>query len=155
MSSLLYSMSDVLFNLHPLLITDIHSTTPIRLVGGNDDLDGRVEIYYSGQWGTVCDDDWDYLDAKVVCRQLRLGGGTAYDRAHFGQGSGQIWLTDVRCNDGEDSLDQCSHRGWGSHNCGHTEDAGVRCLARKRCILFLIRSLQSFAVCGESLDLEP
>ena len=41
----------------------------VRLEGGTS-LSGRVEICFNGVWGTVCDDNWDDRDARVVCNQL-------------------------------------------------------------------------------------
>nr|XP_046271662.1 uncharacterized protein LOC124073462 isoform X2 [Scatophagus argus] len=101
----------------------------IRLVGsGSARCSGRVEIYYSGAWGTVCDDNWDLNDAMVVCRQLNCGSALrALQSAHFGEGSGEIWLDDVGCSGSETSLSACNHREFGKHDCGHGEDAGVVC----------------------------
>ena len=104
-------------------------TLPIRLQGPSSGKGrGRVEVYYSGRWGTVCDDSWDKKDAVVACRQL--GYDNAVRSLRGGQvpnGRGQIWLDDVACTGNEQSLMACSHRGFGSHNCRHTEDAGVEC----------------------------
>ena len=103
-------------------------STDVRLVDGDNPCAGRVEVFYSGQWGTVCDDGWEIADATVVCREVGCGVATdALPSAHFGQGSGVTWLDDVACTGTETSLKNCISDVWGKHNCGHGEDASVIC----------------------------
>ena len=100
----------------------------VLLTGGRGLYEGRVEVYYNGQWGTVCDNKFDIRDADVLCKQLGYRSQLeVYGGAHFGQGSGPIWLDNLACTGTEISLLNCSHNGIGIHNCGHNQDAGVTC----------------------------
>jgi hypothetical protein len=129
-----------------LLFAMLHFWTPfqvlaqgsgdIRLVGGSTTSEGRVEIYYSGEWGTVCHNLWSFNDAQVVCRQLGYSG-TIRSRtaAYYGQGSGKIWMDRVTCSGSESRLSSCSFSGWGvySSTCDHGDDAGVACKCMTVC----------------------
>ena len=103
--------------------------TAVRLVNSlNLPHFGRVEVRYSGIWGTICDNLWDIQDAEVVCRQLGFDGALFAPRnALYGRGKGQRWLDDVKCGGTEISISDCHHSGWGVYNCRYSGDAGVVC----------------------------
>ncbi|XP_077393990.1 lysyl oxidase homolog 3B isoform X2 [Festucalex cinctus] len=90
--------------------------------------EGRVELFYKGEWGTICDDDFSISNANVLCRQLGFVEATGWTHsAKYGQGQGKIWLDNVQCGGGEQSVGACKSRGWGNSDCTHDEDAGVVC----------------------------
>ncbi|XP_029900924.1 lysyl oxidase homolog 3B isoform X2 [Myripristis murdjan] len=90
--------------------------------------EGRIEVFYKGEWGTICDDDFSINNAQVLCRQLGFVSATGWTHsAKYGKGQGKIWLDNVLCNGGEKSIELCKSRGWGNSDCTHDEDAGVVC----------------------------
>ena len=139
-------------NLHNIhCYADVNCTNgDVRLMGGSNPMEGRVEICYYNQWGTVCDDSWSTYDARVVCGQLGYSsasllykllaavyvrtiimmiiivGATAYTGARFGAGAGPIVMDDVLCTSTENRLIECPFTF--NHDCVHSEDAGVRCI---------------------------
>ena len=108
------------------------SVNEVRLANGPNNSAGRVEVLVNGTWGTVCDDLFDISDGDVICRML---GFPAARSIHccarpYGSGTGPIWLDNLRCRGNEKSINQCSHRGLGVHNCRRNEDVGVVCQPR-------------------------
>ncbi|XP_062848371.1 scavenger receptor cysteine-rich type 1 protein M130-like [Trichomycterus rosablanca] len=102
----------------------------VRLKGGKDKCEGRVELLNAGLWGSVCDDEWDSNGGNVVCAQLDCG--TAVHITHkaswFGQGTGPVYISKLNCTGNEKNLWECSTYNHRDNNyCGHKEDAGVVC----------------------------
>ena len=122
----------------------------LRLVGGDNFTEGRVEFCYNNTWGTVCDNGFGIEDAMVVCRQLGFSvegkelksfslqnliilhdwhtEALSFPFAAFGRGTGPIVLDFVDCVGTEARLIDCGHNGLGEHNCDHSEDVGVSCM---------------------------
>ena len=103
----------------------------VRLSGGSTANEGNVEaLSFSGQWGGICDDDWDIEDAKVVCKMLGYSSADAYfTEARFGYNNfGNSFILDnLQCTGSESSIFDCIHPEEFSHDCESNEIAGVRC----------------------------
>ena len=56
-----------------------------------------------------------------------------HSRSYYGDGTGQIWLDDLKCSGSESSLEDCMTKTWGDNNCDHGEDVGVNCEPCKYC----------------------
>ncbi|XP_057192358.1 macrophage receptor MARCO isoform X2 [Triplophysa rosa] len=95
----------------------------VRLIGSSTR--GRLEVVYQNVWGTVCDDNFDSVDATVVCKMLGFQRSIQVFTASGG--AGKIWLDEVRCRGQEQSIFDCPHGGMGTHNCNHNEDVGISC----------------------------
>ena len=103
----------------------------LRLTGGRDETEGNLLVYQDGQWGGVCDDEWDEYDARVACRQLGFPGSLGITNGGlFGYSPSQIWMDNIYCYGTEERLEDCRFEGWGVHDCDRTEAAGVRCKPR-------------------------
>ena len=81
-------------------------------------------VKYKDQWGTVCDDDFELVDAQSACHTLGFSGGSY--SSHRGP-SGPTWMDNVNCASSTTNFLTCSHRGWGTENCEHYEDVLLTC----------------------------
>jgi len=117
-----------------LLLVTTTGAQRVRLVGGPSPGEGRLEVYYHGRWGTVCDDYFTESAARVVCYQLGYRRSGRFIGNRYGAGSGRIWLDDVQCRGTETNIGDCRHRDWGIHDCGHGEDVSVSCITVVRLV---------------------
>uniref|UniRef100_A0A3B1J117 SRCR domain-containing protein n=1 Tax=Astyanax mexicanus TaxID=7994 RepID=A0A3B1J117_ASTMX len=124
---------------------DVGLVCSVRLVDSGSRCAGRVEVLHRGQWGTVCDDNWDMRDAAVVCRELGCGEAVdTFHESHFGSGSGPIWMNDVDCSGSESTLKNCRSPLWGKHICNKTKNSGVICSGKSK--MFSFSNLATSAV---------
>ena len=86
-------------------------------------------LWYASSWDmhTLEVSVWFSVSTPNLSMVCLCSGGRAYSNAHFGSGSGQIFLDDVQCTSSSSKLLECPSRQILSHNCLHSADAGVRC----------------------------
>ena len=100
--------------------------TYIRLGGSNVPLEGRIEVFRQGEWGTACYRDSNFLmtNARVACRELGFYNVVKENRWSRAEAKGKIWLKNVECRGDEKSLVFCSYKNSG---CSHYWDRYVKC----------------------------
>ncbi len=123
----------------------------VRLMGGVNITQGRLEICVNDAWGTVCSNRFGTNEAVVVCRQLQFSessesGSCIYinndslsklcvgvisiigsDLSEFGQSPSPIFLDNLACTGSESNLSSCHRSVIGLHQCDHSQDVGLQC----------------------------
>ena len=94
--------------------------------------EGIVEVYHNGEWGTICNRNWNYHTAFVACRTAGFNSAVraVLDATYFGGGVGQVQLDNVQCTGSEATLWDCSHSSWLDVDAScqnHARDAAVVC----------------------------
>lgn len=137
----------------PLTADPLNLDFSTRLVNGDDvTVGGRIQIYkpygmttghytYNSKygWGTVCEEYFDNIDAKVTCRGINAITTDAYPTKKYGyvnSGYAWAWMMHMGCTGSEAQLNDCkrynnqyssSYYGWYGHRCAHYQDIGVIC----------------------------
>ncbi|XP_069990075.1 protein bark beetle isoform X2 [Penaeus vannamei] len=107
---------------------------PVKLVGGRDEMEGRLMVYIGSEWGTVCNHGWKEEMAAVACQQMGyvLNPEDWFIEPGSMPPEGQdarILLSNLQCDEFDTDLTQCkSDQFWELENsCSHAEDVGIRC----------------------------
>ena len=94
---------------------------------GKNSTEGRVEIFYDGQWGGVCLTSFGENEANVLCRQLGFSGGDPQLTLYFGYSENPMWLDNITCTGDESTIFDCMTTCWGCTDCRWWAHAGVIC----------------------------
>ncbi|XP_036439478.1 scavenger receptor cysteine-rich type 1 protein M130-like [Colossoma macropomum] len=99
----------------------------VRLVDGAGRCSGRLEVKTHQSWTTVCEADFDWLDAEVVCRELDCGTPLTLQGALFGEGKLPFGKKESQCNGTENHLLNCSTSDREENICTHGKAVGLTC----------------------------
>ena len=101
-------------------------------------------MFYKGEWGTVCNNGWNFPRGKnldVVCRELGFAQGREINTRY--PGTGTTWLDGVTCSGDEESMVNCPHKSWADTNCPHSQDVSVDCKWTMRDVLGLLYTVEA------------
>ena len=105
---------------------------PSNVTYDGSQYEGIVEVFHNGEWGTVCNRNWNYHTAFVACRTAGFNSAVraVLNASYFGGGVGPIQLDNVQCTGSEATLWDCRHSSWRTidSSCqNHARDAAVIC----------------------------
>ncbi|XP_078139139.1 scavenger receptor cysteine-rich type 1 protein M130-like, partial [Centroberyx gerrardi] len=99
----------------------------VRLVDGTSLCSGRVEVKSNQFWSSVCEADFDQLDAEVVCRELGCGAPSVLQGALYGEVEGPMWTKEFQCEGNESVLLDCGSSGSARNTCSPGKAVGLTC----------------------------
>ncbi|KAH9500139.1 hypothetical protein Btru_077291 [Bulinus truncatus] len=105
-------------------------TTSIRLVGGENEFEGRLEVEINGQWGTVCKDGWIEENSLLVCQQLGLALNRDYPLARLrtrAPDSTPVHMNWVSCDETDVDFTKCRAVNDDAVTCSHDKDVYIKC----------------------------
>ncbi len=71
-------------------------------------MQGNIEVFHDGEWGGICDDEWDEGEARIACRELGFGRSIGPTHSsQFGYLPRRVWMDNVYCYGTEDNITQC------------------------------------------------
>ena len=105
--------------------------------------EGIVEVWHNGEWGTVCNTNWNYHTALVACRTAGFNSAVraVLNASYYGRGVGDVLLDNIQCTGSESALWDCSRSRWnvtGASCRNHARDAAVICSDGERNFIWSI-----------------
>lgn len=116
-------------------VSCVRTEVGVRLNGGRDRREGRLEVFHSGAWRSVCEDGFDIAAASVVCNMLGFGHVGRPTTNRYGNVSGPFrWQSVVHCSGTEHSIAECEwNNAWGNNSCA---EQAISCLTDNAVVLF-------------------
>ncbi|XP_023817091.1 scavenger receptor cysteine-rich type 1 protein M130-like [Oryzias latipes] len=106
---------------------EITCSDSVRLENGSSRCSGRLEVKSNNSWSSVCEDDFDLLDAEVVCRELGCGAPSVLQGALYGEAEAPILSREFLCEGHESVLLDCGSSWRKTKACPPDKAVGLTC----------------------------
>lgn len=89
---------------------------------------GRLEIFYNGAWGSIGKSNMPATTVEVVCRQLGCADKGSIIPAPVAKTMPRhMWVDNVQCPKGPDTLWQCPSSPWRRRLANPSEETWITC----------------------------